>query len=97
MAVLVAVRMRRGWRANTERGRESSSVRRDAFDDLGQDFGATLTEAEVAYSIDQEWTRSAADLVWRRTKLGLRLTPTEIERLDDHIRQRLTTIAAVAS
>ena len=39
--------------------------------DLGPDFGAGLTAAEVRYLMAQEWARSAEDILWRRTKLGL--------------------------
>ena len=65
-----------------------------SFDDLGQDFGATLTEAEVSYSIEREWTRSADDLVWRRTKLGLHMTDAEIARLEQNVRQKLRPATA---
>ncbi|QCI67793.1 glycerol-3-phosphate dehydrogenase [Phreatobacter stygius] len=51
-------------------------------EDLGRDFGATLTEAEVRYLADREWARSAGDIVWRRSKLGLRMQPSEIAALD---------------
>ncbi len=50
--------------------------------DLGRDFGATLTEAEVRWLIAREWARRAEDVVWRRTKLGLRMTPDQIAALD---------------
>ena len=50
-------------------------------------FGATLTEAEVRYLIEQEWARTAEDVVWRRSKLGLRLTPAEIAALDAWMRE----------
>ncbi|MGI3898972.1 MAG: glycerol-3-phosphate dehydrogenase [Janthinobacterium lividum] len=50
--------------------------------DLGRDFGATLTEAEVDHLVGREWARSATDIAWRRTKLGLRLTPAQMEVLD---------------
>lgn len=50
--------------------------------DLGRAFGATLTEAEVRWMMREEWAERAADIVWRRTKLGLRLTAEEIEALD---------------
>src|SRR5580693_10357371 len=53
-----------------------------SIDDLGQSFGATLTEAEVRYLISQEWACTAEDIVWRRSKLGLRLTLQEIAALD---------------
>ena len=38
---------------------------------LGRDFGGGLTEAEVVYLRDQEWARTADDVLWRRSKLGL--------------------------
>ncbi|QIE54693.1 glycerol-3-phosphate dehydrogenase [Pikeienuella piscinae] len=41
--------------------------------ELGRDFGATLTEREVRWLIAHEWARSAEDVIWRRSKLGLRL------------------------
>ena len=37
-------------------------------DDLGEDFGATLTAAEVDWLMRREYARSAEDVVWRRTK-----------------------------
>ena len=51
--------------------------------DLGRDFGATLTEAEVRWLMAHEYARRAEDVVWRRSKLGLRMTPDQIAALDD--------------
>ncbi|MGO3931746.1 glycerol-3-phosphate dehydrogenase [Rhodopseudomonas pseudopalustris] len=53
--------------------------------DLGCDFGATLTEAEVRYLMNREWARSADDIVWRRSKLGLRLPPSALAAIDQWI------------
>jgi len=53
--------------------------------DLGQSFGATLTEAEVRYLMSCEWAVSAEDIVWRRSKLGLRMSKDEIAALDGWI------------
>ena len=50
--------------------------------DLGRDFGATLTEAEVRWLMTREFARAAADVVWRRSKLGLRMTADQITELD---------------
>ncbi len=50
--------------------------------DLGVDFGATLTESEVVWLVSREYARTAEDVVWRRNKLGLRLTSDEIEALE---------------
>jgi glycerol-3-phosphate dehydrogenase len=57
-----------------------------SFADLGQSFGATLTESEVRYLIANEWAYSAEDIVWRRSKLGLRLSADEIASLDEWIK-----------
>ena len=54
--------------------------------DLGRDFGATLTEAEAAWLIANEFAETAEDILWRRTKLGLRLSESEADALDAWIR-----------
>src|SRR5205085_3833463 len=43
--------------------------------DLGRHFGAGLYEREIRYLIDTEFAKTAEDIIWRRTKLGLQLTP----------------------
>ena len=55
---------------------------------LGQHFGADLYEREVAYLMDREWAVSAADVLWRRSKLGLRLTKEQAEALDGWMQNR---------
>jgi len=50
--------------------------------DLGRSFGWNLTEAEVRWLMRHEWARRAEDVLWRRSKLGLRLSPAEAEALD---------------
>jgi glycerol-3-phosphate dehydrogenase len=51
--------------------------------DLGQDFGATLTEREVRWLMDREFAVEAADVIWRRSKLGLRLDKDQVATLQD--------------
>jgi glycerol-3-phosphate dehydrogenase len=58
------------------------------IEDLGEHFGAGLTEAEIAYLMDREWARTAEDILWRRTKLGLHLSTPEIERVTAYIHAR---------
>jgi glycerol-3-phosphate dehydrogenase len=53
-----------------------------SFADLGKHFGATLTEAEVRFAIANEWARTADDMLWRRSKLGLRLTGEQAAELE---------------
>ncbi len=55
-------------------------------DDLGRDFGATLTEREVDWMMQREFARTAEDIVWRRSKLGLRMTSEELSALDEYVR-----------
>jgi glycerol-3-phosphate dehydrogenase len=50
--------------------------------DLGRLFGADLSEREVAFLMRHEWAQTAADVVWRRSKLGLRMKPAEIADLN---------------
>ena len=49
---------------------------------LGRHFGATLTEAEVRWLMAHEYARHAADVVWRRSKLGLRMSAEDVEALE---------------
>jgi len=45
--------------------------------DLGIMFGNILSETEVNYLVEEEWAKSADDILWRRTKLGLHMTEQE--------------------
>ena len=56
--------------------------------DLGRYFGATLTEAEVNWLISHEFAHTAEDILWRRSKLGLRLTQAESDVLNEWISAR---------
>jgi glycerol-3-phosphate dehydrogenase len=50
--------------------------------DLGQYFGDDLYEAEVTYLVRNEWARTAEDILWRRTKIGLRASEQTIKNLE---------------
>jgi glycerol-3-phosphate dehydrogenase len=65
-------------------GTEASDLLAGATDtrSLDVDFGATLTEAEVRWLMEREYARRADDVVWRRSKLGLRMNSEEIAALD---------------
>jgi len=52
---------------------------------LGKLFGAGLTQAEVDYLRAEEWAVSAEDVLWRRTKLGLRLSESEKAALEAYL------------
>lgn len=56
--------------------------------DLGECFGADLTEREVLWLMEREWARTTEDVIWRRSKLGLRLTDAETAALVAWMRER---------
>ncbi len=51
----------------------------------GRDFGGGLSQAEVDYLVAEEWAKTAEDVLWRRTKLGLRLTPDQQAALAEYL------------
>jgi glycerol-3-phosphate dehydrogenase len=59
-------------------------------DDLGMEFGAGLFQAEVDYLIGQEFALTAEDILWRRSKRGLHLSPVERGRLGAYVDERVT-------
>ena len=48
---------------------------------LGAEVAPNLYESELTYLHDQEWARSADDVLWRRSKLGLHHSPAEQARV----------------
>jgi glycerol-3-phosphate dehydrogenase len=66
-------------------GTRVENVLKDAVrrDDLGRRFGADLTAAEVRYLMQTEWAQTADDLLWRRSKLGLRLSAAQRGALEN--------------
>jgi glycerol-3-phosphate dehydrogenase len=56
--------------------------------DLGQNFGAGLFRAEVDYLVEREWALTAEDILWRRTKLGLRCPPSAATEIDAYLALR---------
>ncbi|MCC6610444.1 MAG: glycerol-3-phosphate dehydrogenase [Burkholderiales bacterium] len=56
--------------------------------DLGRHFGGGLYEREVRYLVDREWACTAEDVLWRRTKFGLRVSPAEREALAQFLESR---------
>lgn len=64
--------------------------------DLGIHFGHGMTEAEVRYLVKAEWARNADDILWRRTKLGIRFTETQKLNLEKYMNdnKNLKSLAA---
>ena len=64
------------------------------IDDLGMRFGADLTAAEARYLMSKEWALTADDVLWRRSKLGLRFAPEQTAILDRFMTSGSTAPAA---
>ena len=58
-----------------------------SLDDLGRHFGVDLYEAELRYLAAHEWAVSGDDVLWRRTKRGLRLSQEEAAAVDTFMRE----------
>jgi glycerol-3-phosphate dehydrogenase len=52
-----------------------------SLNDLGEELGPQLYEAELQFMRDKEWTHTAADALWRRSKMGLRLNQAQKDRV----------------
>jgi glycerol-3-phosphate dehydrogenase len=64
-----------GTQAGTILGKARSSG------DLGRHFGGGLYETELRYLMAREWAITADDVLWRRSKLGLRIGAAEADTI----------------
>jgi glycerol-3-phosphate dehydrogenase len=62
--------------------------------DLGIDFGQTLSQAEVCWLVQHEFALSAEDILWRRTKLGLKFSQKQKLALEQWLEQTQQPIEA---
>jgi glycerol-3-phosphate dehydrogenase len=79
-SIVHGVARRHGTRATTVLGDAKSTA------DLGRDFGAGLAQREVDYLVREEWALTAEDVLWRRTKCGLPMTPAQREAVAEYLR-----------
>jgi glycerol-3-phosphate dehydrogenase len=63
---------------------------------LGRKFGAGLSERELEYLVAEEWAETLDDVIWRRSKLGLWLTPAEQAEVARYLRDDQGVEAAAA-
>ncbi|MCB5426078.1 glycerol-3-phosphate dehydrogenase [Altererythrobacter sp. CC-YST694] len=73
LSLAEATRIARAYGTRAERWLSKAR----GWSDLGRHFGAGLSEAEVAYLREVEWARTAEDVLWRRSKLGLHMSEAE--------------------
>ena len=68
-------------------GTEARTILADG--ELGPVLGADLGQREVDFLVEKEWARSADDILWRRSKLGLRFSPEEVAALTRYLEKRV--------
>lgn len=51
----------------------------------GEDFGGGLTARRVDWFVEHEWARTAEDILWRRTKLGMAFDEAATKRLTAYL------------
>lgn len=68
-----------------------------SYTDLGEDFGGGLSERELRYLVEVEWARTADDVLWRRSQLGLWLSEGERKRVGDWIERWQASEVATAN
>ena len=61
---------------------------RQSLADMGEALADGLYAAELEYLVDFEWASSGADILWRRSKLGLHVPPATAQKIDEWIAAR---------
>jgi glycerol-3-phosphate dehydrogenase len=56
------------------------------LEDLGEQFGEILTQKEIDYLRENEFALEVDDIIWRRTKLGLRMSDKDKKRLSTYLK-----------
>ncbi|MFT8850634.1 glycerol-3-phosphate dehydrogenase [Acetobacter orientalis] len=80
------------WRLIRNYGSRAYEIIGEAtsLQEMGTVLGGDLTTREVDYLIQREWARTAEDVLWRRSKLGLHLNEEEKRKVADYIEQKVT-------
>ena len=65
-------------------------------DALGEDLGGGITERELAWMRAEEWVREPEDVLWRRTKRGLHMTPAQREAFAQRFAERRDGLRAAS-
>ncbi|ARW11703.1 glycerol-3-phosphate dehydrogenase [Acetobacter ascendens] len=79
------------WRLMRNYGSRTYEIIGEAnsMQDMGDVLGGDLTSREVDYLISREWARSAEDVLWRRSKLGLHLNDAEKANVEAYVGKKL--------
>jgi len=68
---------------------------RGSLEDMGEPLAAGLYAAELEYLMNFEWASSSADILWRRSKLGLHVPPETAQKIDDWITQQRSSLRSI--
>jgi len=68
---------------------------RRSLEDMGEPLAAGLYPAELEYLMNFEWASSSADILWRRSKLGLHVPPETAQKIDDWITQQRSSLRLI--
>ncbi|HUO02023.1 MAG TPA: glycerol-3-phosphate dehydrogenase, partial [Rhizomicrobium sp.] len=71
-------------------GTEAQAILKDG--DLGSIFGADLGAREVTFLVEKEWALSVADILWRRTKLGLHFSHAQEQALSNYLEDQFARV-----
>lgn len=79
------------WRLMRNYGSRTYEIIGEAnsMQDMGDVLGGDLTSREVDYLISREWARTAEDVLWRRSKLGLHLNDAEKANVEAYVGKKL--------
>ncbi len=80
---------RTSWRLMRNYGLRAYVIATSDPEGMGQMFGDTLSAREVDYLIENEWARSAEDILWRRSRLGLFVSDADRAALQTYVEGRL--------
>ena len=58
--------------------------------DLGRNLGDDVYEAEVLYMIEHEWAMTLEDVIWRRSKLGLKIDDKTKDNIEAFIKDHFS-------
>ncbi len=84
-------------RGTASSGRRPANAAGGTPAELGEEVLPGLFEAEIRYLQGHEWARTAEDILWRRSKLGLHLPPGSAQRLDDWLARARGAFGASAA
>lgn len=85
------------WRLMRNYGLRAYVIATSDPQGMGQMFGETLSAREVDYLIDNEWARTAEDILWRRSRLGLFVSDADRAALQTYVEGRLQGRTSVSS